>query len=37
MSECEEEEGTVCEGGDNDTDCYTQIKSDMLFVLSVWN
>jgi hypothetical protein len=33
--ECEEDEGTDCEGGDSDTDWSTLIESDMFCVLSV--
>ena len=32
-----EDKGTDCEDGDNDTDSYRWIESDMLCVLSVWN
>ena len=34
-TECEEDEGTGCADGDSDTDWYSQIESDMLYVLSV--
>ena len=33
--ECEENEGTDCEGGDSDTDWYRQIECDTLCVLGV--
>ena len=36
-SECEEDEGTDCGGGDSDTDWQREIESDMLCVLSVQN
>jgi hypothetical protein len=32
---CVEDEDTDCEDGDSDTDCYREIESDMLCILSV--
>ena len=36
-SEYEEDEGTVCEDGESDTDWQSYIESDMLCILSVWD